>query len=225
MESETRKHKNFIGYEYKEIEADPGQVSFLIDGYENFGWEIDENVMQGGLDNYPGKNSPGKKKAVIRLKRDRKIINKMELTRLQRNFEACVDQIRYLEKEKTARPTIMAVTAGGLGTAFMAGSTFAVTADPPQIALCIILAVPGFPGRKGSPFFDAAWHASGSVWIFLVVLPEFQRGILHPFLKQVTEMAGVLIPDFPRDRYKGIRGVDQHPLCLIQPPVNHVVDW
>lgn len=64
MESETRKHKNFIGYEYKEIEADPGQVSFLIDGYENFGWEIDENVMQGGLDNYPGKNSPGKKKAV-----------------------------------------------------------------------------------------------------------------------------------------------------------------
>ncbi len=29
MESETRKHKNFIGYEYKEIEADPGQVSFL----------------------------------------------------------------------------------------------------------------------------------------------------------------------------------------------------
>ena len=55
-------------------------------------------------------------------------------------------QIRLLEKEKTARPTIMAVTAGVLGTAFMAGSTFAVTAEPPQIALCIILAVPGLLG-------------------------------------------------------------------------------
>ena len=28
----------------------------------------------------------------------------------------------------------------------MAGSTFAVTADPPQILLCIILAIPGFLG-------------------------------------------------------------------------------
>ena len=35
---------------------------------------------------------------------------------------------------------------GILGTAFMAGSTFAVTADPPQILLCIILAIPGFLG-------------------------------------------------------------------------------
>lgn len=76
----------------------------------------------------------------------------MELTRLQRNFEACVDQIRYLEKEKTARPTMEAITVGILGTAFMAGSTFAVTADPPQIALCIILAVPGFLGW-GLPYF------------------------------------------------------------------------
>lgn len=146
MENETKKRRSFIGYEYKEIEADPGQVSFLIDGYENFGWEIDENVMKSGLEKYPESIHPGKRKTVIRMKRDRKIINKMELTRLQRNFEACVAQIRLLEKEKTARPTIMAVTAGVLGTAFMAGSTFAVTAEPPQIALCIILAVPGLLG-------------------------------------------------------------------------------
>lgn len=30
MESETRKHKNFIGYEYKEIEADPPQIALCI---------------------------------------------------------------------------------------------------------------------------------------------------------------------------------------------------
>ena len=35
---------------------------------------------------------------------------------------------------------------GILGTAFMAGATFAVTAQPPQILLCIILAIPGFLG-------------------------------------------------------------------------------
>lgn len=33
-----------------------------------------------------------------------------------------------------------------IGTAFMAGSTFAVTAQPPYIILSVILAVPGFIG-------------------------------------------------------------------------------
>ena len=74
------------------------------------------------------------------------LVNKMELTRLQRNFEACAAQITQLEKEKTSRPAILALTVGIIGTAFMAGATFAVTAEPPLIALCIVLAVPGFLG-------------------------------------------------------------------------------
>ena len=31
---EAEKHKNFIGYEYKEIIAPDSQASFLLDGYE-----------------------------------------------------------------------------------------------------------------------------------------------------------------------------------------------
>ena len=147
VENRTGRPGGFIGYEYKEVVTDPGQVSFFIDGYANFGWEIDENVMPGGLEKYPERTgSSHQRKTVIRFKRNRKIINKMELTRLQRNFEACVDQISRLEKEKTSRPTVTALAVGILGTAFMAGSTFAVTADPPLIALCIILAIPGFLG-------------------------------------------------------------------------------
>lgn len=86
------------------------------------------------------------KKALVRLKRDRKIINKAELTRLQRNFEACASEIEALERSKTAKATAAAIALGILGTAFMAGSVFAVTAQPPLIALCIILAVPAFAG-------------------------------------------------------------------------------
>ena len=41
METSERQQKNFIGYEYKEIITDSSRVSFLLDGYENFGWEID----------------------------------------------------------------------------------------------------------------------------------------------------------------------------------------
>ena len=43
----------------------------------------------------------------LRLKRDRKIVNKTELTRLQRNFEACVREIQSLENSKTSKATIM----------------------------------------------------------------------------------------------------------------------
>ena len=142
-----RRPGGFIGYEYKEVVTDPGQASFLIDGYENFGWEPDGNVMQDVLEKYPERAGASKhSKTVLRFKRDRKIVNKMELTRLQRNFEVCAAQITQLEKEKTSRPAILALTVGIIGTAFMAGATFAVTAEPPLIALCIVLAVPGFLG-------------------------------------------------------------------------------
>lgn len=119
-----------FGYEYKEITADMGQISFLIDGYENFGWEVDENVAQPALETFPKRaGAMQRKKAVLRLKRDRKIINKTELTRLQRHYEACIAEIQYLENKKTSAPSILAITVGILGTAFMAGSTFAVTAQ------------------------------------------------------------------------------------------------
>lgn len=42
--------------------------------------------------------------------------------------------------------TVCALAVGIIGTAFMAGSVFAVTARPPHVILSIILAVPAFAG-------------------------------------------------------------------------------
>ena len=68
---------------FRDMIADIGQASFLIDGYANFGWEIDENVMPDMTERYSAnKGMHQHKKVVIRRKRDRKILNKMELTRL-----------------------------------------------------------------------------------------------------------------------------------------------
>lgn len=99
-----------------------------------------------GPESHTGGKPGAGQKVVIRLRRDRKILNKAELTRLQRNFEACVTQIQTLEKRKTSTATVYALILGIIGTAFMAGATFAVTAQSPNIVLCIILAVPGFLG-------------------------------------------------------------------------------
>lgn len=137
------KKKQFVGYEYKEVTTDKSRVSFLLDGYENFGWELDGNISEVSGEDI---NVQKQNKVILRLKRNRKIINKMELTRLQRNFESCVREIEMLEKSKTSEATICALIIAVLGTAFMAGATFAVTANPPHIALCILLAIPGFIG-------------------------------------------------------------------------------
>ncbi len=141
MQTNEVRQKQFVGYEYKELTAESSQASFLIDGYENFGWELDENLLERSSAKYTAG-----KKVVIRLKRNRKIVNKAELTRLQRNFEACVEDIKSLEKSRTSQATAYALILAVIGTVFMGGSTFAVTAQPPHIALCIVLAVPGFLG-------------------------------------------------------------------------------
>lgn len=135
MERIGSDRKNYVGYEYYEIHADSSKVSFYLDSYACFGWQQDPNSQIRETGN-----------CIIRLKRDRRIMNRQELTRLQRHFEDCVSQIRQMEQRKASAGRAAAITAGVLGTAFMAGSVFAVTAQPPVIWLCILLAVPGFAG-------------------------------------------------------------------------------
>ena len=80
----------------------------------------------------------------------------MELTRLQRNMEACVASIDELERSVTSGATLYAVLLGLVGTAFLAMATFAVVAPEPRILLCVILAIPGFAGWI-LPLFVYKW--------------------------------------------------------------------
>ena len=133
---------DFTAYEYKELVVRNDKASFYLDCYESFGWQQDGN--------FPPQEAGGK--ITLRLKRDRKLVNKTELTRLQRHFEANMDEILSLERSKTSTATIWALCIALLGTAFMAGSVFAVTAEPPRITLCILLAIPAFAGWI-APYF------------------------------------------------------------------------
>lgn len=132
--------KTFMTYDYKEIEAERNRIPFLRDGYENFGWEIEERPGKIGT------NPNQKQKVILQMKRNRKIMNKPELLRLQSHFEDCVREVEELEKSKDSRATMVSLITGVLGTAFIAGSVFAMTAQYPLVLLSIILAVPGFTG-------------------------------------------------------------------------------
>ena len=65
-------------------------------------------------------------------------------------------QIETLEKSKMSLAKSVSISVGVAGTIFMAGSTFAVTASPPIIWLCVLLAIPGFAGWILPYFFYKA---------------------------------------------------------------------
>lgn len=139
--------KDYVGYDYKQAIVEHSKVSMYVDVYQNFGWSLDENVQTTGNESRALSLSPGVTgRTIIKLKRDRKIINKTELTRLQRHFEACMDDIESLEKSKTSTASMVSLIIGFIGTAFIAGATIAFTSDPPIIWLCVLLALPGFTG-------------------------------------------------------------------------------
>ena len=142
----------YVGYDYKEIPANADKTPLYLDGYESFGWVLEER---------PG-TQPLKNKGKLVLRRDRKIVNKMELTRLQRHFEACLRELDQLEESRTARARICAVMTGILGTAFLAGSTFAVTHQPPMVALRFSAQFCPQGDTRGKEFLS---RACGQKWV------------------------------------------------------------
>lgn len=132
--SEAFQKKDFMGYEYQNITVKKTMQAVYANSFGNFGW------IAEGIEDTVGKMDS----VVMKFKRDRKIRNKSELTRLQRQFEACTAEIVSLERSKVTKAAGIAYAVGVIGCAFMAGSVFAVTAG--NIPLCVILAVPGFFG-------------------------------------------------------------------------------
>ena len=134
MSEITKNENNFVGYEYKDITVSHNMESVYVDGYHNFGW-----ILEGTASTVNSIFS-----VVMKFKRDRKIRNKAELTRLQRQFDARVAEIETLERSKGIGASAVAYIIGVVGTAFMAGSVFAYLAS--MLPLSILLAIPAFVG-------------------------------------------------------------------------------
>ena len=137
----------YIGYEYRQITIPKEQYSLCMDSYPCFGWEPDPNKDFKQDAAHFSLTDTGKKAVVsLYFRRNRNISNKAELTRLQRNFDSCINELKTMEQAKTSMAGMVAMATALLGTAFMAGATFAAVAEPPVIWLMILLAIPGFLG-------------------------------------------------------------------------------
>ena len=131
---------SFVGFEYLEIPARRSMESMYVDGYRNFGWEFEGTAAREEISGT----------VRLKFKRDRRIRNKAELTRLQRQFEACALEIEALERSRTTAAAIAAFTIGLAGTAFLGGAVFAYLNG--LLHLMVVLAVPGFLGWI-APYF------------------------------------------------------------------------
>lgn len=134
MSDVIKNEKGFIGYEYKEVTVRRGFEAVYADSYPHFGWTLE------GI----GAAIQAPTQVTIKMKRDRKLKNKAELTRLQRKFESYVKDLERLESSKVIKASAVAYVIGVVGTAFMAGSVFSYNAG--ILALSIALAVPGLVG-------------------------------------------------------------------------------
>ena len=135
MGETTRNENGFVGYEYQEITVKhKASERLYIDNYKNFGWTFEgyepsiQNVMS----------------TTLKFKRDRRIMNKAELTRLQRQFDSSVKEIEKLEFSKAINASVIAYGIGILGAGFTTGAIFAFLGS--LTVLGIILAIPALVG-------------------------------------------------------------------------------
>lgn len=134
MEKSMKPRNNFVGYEYKDVTVVRHMESLWTDSYVAFGW-----LLEGRASDKLGINYVN-----LKFKRECIIRNKVELTRLQRQFEVYAKKIDSLEKSKNIGASAFAYGTGILGTAFMALSVFSYIGG--KFPLSIVFAIPGFLG-------------------------------------------------------------------------------
>ena len=78
----------FVSWDYKEIAVESAYLSQYLDAYACFGWQVDREMENAGG------------RARLSLRRNRHILNKVELTRLERQFEACMDTIDVYKRQE-----------------------------------------------------------------------------------------------------------------------------
>ena len=123
-----------VGYEYKSITVPREMESLYTDSFSNFGWEFTgtEPAVQGEI------------AIVLKFKRDRCLKNRMELNRLEKQFESALHEIQKLERKKHASVMGPALGLGIVGTAFLVGAILSFIAG--STLLGFILLIPSIAG-------------------------------------------------------------------------------
>lgn len=127
--------KEFIGYEYKETIVREEYVTIYQDGYENFGWSLEGT--------YTTPEHVGC--VTMKFKRDRKLKNKLEISKLQRQFDEIISQVERLERKKELKASTVAYIIGVVAAVLFACAILAFTVWK-NIVVMVVLGIPALIG-------------------------------------------------------------------------------
>lgn len=130
-------------YDYRKISVKRSMISLYTEAYKCFGWIL---IYMDGKEQKLTSDS----KITLEFKRGSKIRNKGELTRLQRSFDACANEICEMEESKTDTASKASFGASVVGSVFMCCSVLLSVAS--QAAECILMVIPGILGWLSSGF-------------------------------------------------------------------------
>ena len=129
--------ESFVGYEYKTVNATRDSAGMYIDCMENFGWSLVENDGYNVQDllsslnpvNFGrniasvaqtfGETADAAPAMTLKFKRDRRIENKQQLEKLEREYEDALSAIQKAERKNIAQTMGISLGTGIIGTAFI----------------------------------------------------------------------------------------------------------
>jgi len=129
--------ESFVGYEYKTVNATRDSAGMYIDCMENFGWSLVENDgynVQDSLSSLNpvnfgrniasaaqtfGETADAAPAMTLKFKRDRRIENKQQLEKLEREYEDALSAIQKAERKNIAQTMGISLGTGIIGTAFI----------------------------------------------------------------------------------------------------------
>jgi hypothetical protein len=173
-EASTASDTSFIAYEYTTIRVDRELEPLYKDAYRNFGW-----IVEGY-----GASLPSATAVTLKLKRDRRIKNRPMVLELQRNCENALTAIAHMERSKTTTAMATSLAVGIVGSAFLAGSIFALDAD--LLVVSIPLGAIGLLGWVGGYFSHGRVKANKTAQ--LTPLIDRQYDVVYEAGEQATHL-------------------------------------
>jgi len=156
------KEERYTAYEYKTISVRRDTASMYMDCMNSFGWELAENDMNSlqsvlsaltpanlgdTITNAAGSftGAADSSAAVeLRFKRDRRIENKIELNKLERQCEEALAKITKAERKNNAITMGVSLGSGIIGAAFTGLAVYCLIQS--SIALGVVLSIIGAAG-------------------------------------------------------------------------------
>jgi len=154
--------ENFVGYEYKTVNATSDSAGMYIDCMENFGWSLVENDgydVQDLLSNLNpvnlgrniasaaqtfGETADAAPAMTLKFKRDRRIENKQQLDKLEREYEAALSAISKVERKNSAQTMGVSLGTGIIGAVFVGLAVYNFISS--NVVLGVVFAVIGAIG-------------------------------------------------------------------------------